>query len=175
MNKKYYTLIIVAALIVCLDQLIKVYIHTQFQLGETVSVISGFFNITYVRNPGAAFGFLAQSHPEFRDMFFLIMPPIALLIILFILRGVEAADKVQIYALSFIFGGAVGNYIDRLLYRYVIDYLDFHLQNKYSWPAFNLADSMIVIGVGLLMFLMVLESRRNKRAATEKPPETLSV
>ncbi len=174
MNRKYYYLILISSLIICIDQLTKLFIHTQFQLMETVVVIQNFFNITYVRNPGAAFGFLAQSHPEFRTWFFLIMPPVALLIIIFILRGVSERDKVQIYALSFIFGGAVGNYIDRLRFRYVIDFLDFHVYNKYSWPAFNIADSMIVIGVGLLMYLMVQESRAAKlsgsQAQTEQPP-----
>ncbi|MGZ5278379.1 MAG: signal peptidase II [Pseudobdellovibrionaceae bacterium] len=161
MNKKYVILAGISALLVALDQLTKIYVHTHFQLGDSVPVIPGYFNITYVRNFGAAFGFLAESHPTFREMFFLSMPPFALLIILMILRGVRNNDLPQIFALSAVFGGAIGNYIDRLRFRYVIDFLDFHLQSQYSWPAFNVADSAIVCGVGLLLALMVFEKKQN--------------
>ena len=112
-----------------------------------------------------AFGFLAESHPSFREMFFLAMPPFALLIILLIMRGVRNNDMPQIVALSAVFGGAIGNYIDRLRFRYVIDFLDFHLQAKYSWPAFNIADSAIVFGVGLLLALMIFEKKETEAKA----------
>lgn len=148
---------VVTGLMVSADQLAKLYIHTQFRLGESIPVISGFFNLTYVRNFGAAFGFLADSHPSFREIFFLAMPPVALLIILMILRGVDDKDTKQILALSSIFGGAIGNYIDRLRFRYVIDFLDFHIGGRWSWPAFNIADAAIVSGVILLLILMFFE------------------
>jgi signal peptidase II len=162
MKKKYLWLAVISGVIIALDQLIKLYIHTSFHLGESTVIIPHFFNLTYVRNFGAAFGFLAESHPSFREIFFLAMPPIALLIIVMILRGVKDTDTKQIIALSAIFGGAIGNYIDRLRFRYVIDFLDFHLDNKYSWPAFNIADSAIVGGVCLLLLMMVLENKANK-------------
>ncbi|MBS1971469.1 MAG: signal peptidase II [Bdellovibrionales bacterium] len=162
MKKKYLYLAVITGLLVAADQLVKMYIHTQFHLGESLVVIPNFFNLTYVRNFGAAFGFLAESHPTFREAFFLAMPPIALVIILMIMRGVKDNDTKQIVALSAIFGGAIGNYVDRLRFRYVIDFLDFHLNNKYSWPAFNIADSAIVCGVGLLLFMMLMETRQKK-------------
>lgn len=167
MKKKYLYLAVITGLLVAADQLVKMYIHTQFHLGESVVVIPNFFNLTYVRNFGAAFGFLAEAHPTFREIFFLAMPPIALVIILTIMHGVKDDDTKQIVALSAIFGGAIGNYVDRLRFRYVIDFLDFHLNNKYSWPAFNIADSAIVCGVCLLLLMMVFEARRKK-------PEELS-
>jgi signal peptidase II len=163
MRKKYIILAAVAGFIVALDQLAKIYIHTHFQLGESTPLMPGFFNITYVRNFGAAFGFLGDSHPAFRELFFLAMPPAALIIILLIMRGVAETDKLQVLALSSVFGGAIGNYIDRLRFRYVIDYLDFHLQEKYTWPAFNVADMAIVGGVGLLLILMFKEERQKKK------------
>lgn len=159
MKKKYIWLLLISGLFIALDQIIKIYVHTNFHLGESIQVIPNFFNLTYVRNPGAAFGFLAETHPQFREMFFLIMPPIALVIILAILRSVPDSDKYQIWAFSSIFGGAIGNYIDRVRFRYVIDFLDFHLYNKYSWPAFNIADMAIVGGVILLLILMLLENK----------------
>jgi signal peptidase II len=164
--RKYFILVLLSCLIVALDQIVKVYVHTHFQLGESVPVIDGFFHITYVRNYGAAFGFLSDSHPEFREVFFLAMPPVALIIILFILHGVPAADKWQVTALSSVFGGAIGNYIDRVQFRYVIDYLDFHWKEKYSYPAFNIADMAIVGGVIVLLFLMYLESKRKPENAS---------
>lgn len=186
MKSKYIFLLIISGFIICFDQLTKLYIHTHFALGETKTVIFNFFNITYVRNFGAAFGFLADSHPDFREIFFLSTPPIALVIILLILKGVSDNDRLQIVALSSIFGGAIGNYIDRIQFRYVIDFLDFHhhtyyLKDVYDfnlgfttlhldkykefiWPAFNVADSAIVFGVSLLLYLMFLEHRAKKPA-----------
>lgn len=165
LQKKYIILISLSALLVALDQLTKMYVHLHFQLGESVPVIPGFFNLTYVRNPGAAFGFLAGAPAIFRENFFLIMPPIALVIILAILRSVPDNDRWQTLALTSVFGGAVGNYIDRIQFRYVIDFLDFHLQEKYTWPAFNIADMAIVGGVMLLLVLMFLEGRQKPNAS----------
>ncbi len=162
MNKKYLWLLAISGFLISFDQIIKMYVHTHFTLGESYTVINNFFNLTYVRNFGAAFGFLAESHPSFREIFFLTMPPIALGIILTILRGVKNDDTKQIIALSSIFGGAIGNYIDRLRFRYVIDFLDFHLYGKWSWPAFNIADMAIVGGVGLLLFLMFMENKNKE-------------
>ncbi|WP_413575938.1 signal peptidase II [Bdellovibrio sp. HCB290] len=164
MKKKYIWLLAISGFLIALDQVIKLYVHTHFHLGESVVVIPDFFNLTYVRNFGAAFGFLAESHPSFRELFFLTMPPIALIIILGILRGVKDDDTKQIIALSSIFGGAIGNYIDRVRFRYVIDFLDFHIYGKWSWPAFNVADMAIVGGVCLLLLLMFLENSKKKES-----------
>jgi len=161
LQPRYLMLGAIAAFIVALDQLTKLYIHTHFDLGEYITIIPNYFNLTYVRNTGAAFGFLRDSHETFRTIFFLSMPPLAMITILAIMRGVENSDRVQILALSGIFGGAIGNYIDRLRFGFVVDFLDFHWRNQYSWPAFNIADSAIVCGVIVLIFLM----RRPVKAA----------
>ncbi|MCK5921222.1 MAG: signal peptidase II, partial [Methylococcales bacterium] len=81
-----------------MDQLTKLYVHTHFLHGESKAILQGLFNITYVRNYGAAFGILADSPSFFRESFFLFMPPAALLIILYILRSVDARDRIQIFA-----------------------------------------------------------------------------
>ncbi len=163
MRKKYLFLISIAGFIVAMDQLTKLAVHTSFRLGESITVIPKFFNLVYVRNQGAAFGFLAHSHPVFREIFFLSMPPLALIFILLLFRGVNDKDVAQVVALSCIFGGAVGNYIDRLYFKYVIDFLDFYIKlpngRTYNWPAFNIADSAIVLGVLFLLWIMYREKK----------------
>ena len=112
---------------------------------------------------------MQNTHPAFREIFFLAMPPAALVIILLILKGVKDSDKWQILALSCVFAGAIGNYIDRLRFRYVIDFLDFHLQEKYTWPAFNIADAAIVGGVMFLLLLMFREGQKTKKIQGSRP------
>lgn len=159
-QRKYLILTCLTGLLISIDQLSKLYVHTQFQLHESLTIIPGFFSLTYVRNFGAAFGFLSQTPAVFRDIFFLMIPPIACLLILFILIGVKNQDTKQIVALSSIFAGALGNYIDRLQFHYVIDFADFHL-GQFSWPAFNIADVAIVCGVITLTFFMYKDSDKN--------------
>lgn len=162
MKIKWLLLVSISGFLIALDQLTKLYIHANFFVGQTVPVIPDIFHITYVRNPGAAFGFLAQSNPAFREAFFLLVPLIAVVIILNILRKVDETDKLQIIALSMIFGGAIGNYVDRIRLRYVIDFLDFHYKNVWTYPAFNVADSAIVTGVGILVLIMLRERKQQK-------------
>lgn len=163
-ESKYIVLATIASTMVVLDQLVKIYIHSSFSLGESVPVIQDIFHITYVRNTGAAFGIFRESSQFFRDAFFLSMPPIAMVIILMMLKGVPNTDRWQVFSLSLIFGGAIGNYIDRLRFGYVIDFLDFHYKEVWSYPAFNVADSAIVSGVCLLLVIMTLRDRAAKKA-----------
>lgn len=170
MKIKYLILASIAGAIITADQATKMWIHTHIIEGDMVVLIQNFFNLTHVHNPGAAFGFLSESHPEFRTIFFLLMPPVALAIILAILRGVRETDRWTIAALSAVFGGAIGNYIDRLRYGYVIDFLDFTIvydsvsipTKRFVYPSFNVADIAIVCGVIVLLFL---EFTRNKESA----------
>lgn len=164
--KKYLILLALSGFVICLDQATKLYIHTQFQYGETLPVIQNFFNITYVRNLGAAFGFLRDASPGLRSLFFLSVPPLAALIIFFMLRSTRKEDTVTILALSAIFGGALGNYIDRLYHGFVVDFLDFHYYEVIAWPAFNVADISIVTGISLMVLLEVkkmLEERKGRQ------------
>lgn len=169
-STKYLILLAVSGVIITLDQATKMYIHTRYALGESTSVVENFFNITYVRNKGAAFGFLSNLPDPYREGFFLAMTPVALFIILLLLRSVAKSDKIQILALSGIFGGAIGNYIDRIRFGYVIDFLDAHWFHKHAWPAFNVADSAIVGGVSILILLMF-----RKEEPKDKPDETIVI
>lgn len=156
LKKKYLILMCLSGLVISLDQITKLYVHTQFQLHESLPVLGSFFSITYVRNFGAAFGIMGQTGASLREIFFLLIPPIACITILFIMKSVKETDFKQILALSSIFAGALGNYIDRLQFRYVIDFLDFHY-GQTSFPAFNIADMAIVCGVLSLIFFMLRE------------------
>ncbi len=178
MKIKYLILASFAGAIITADQATKMWIHTHLQEGEILPVVANLFNITHVHNLGAAFGFLSDSHPEFRQIFFLAMPPIALLIILAILRGIKETDRWVIAALSLVFGGAVGNYIDRLRYGYVIDFLDFTVvynptsvpPGRFVYPSFNVADIAIVSGVAILLFLEFTRGNRSRVNGPERAP-----
>lgn len=151
MKKKYAILLGLTSSAVILDQTTKYWIHHTYRLGETTSVLDSFFSITYVRNTGAAFGLLAQADPSFRIPFFVVTPLIALAAIGYIFRRIADTDLKLSVALSLVIGGAIGNLIDRLVFGFVIDFLDFHWRYRYHFPAFNVADIAICIGVGVLM------------------------
>jgi signal peptidase II len=156
---RYRLLLIVSAVILVLDQATKFYIDHRFALYESVTVIENFFNITYVRNKGAAFGILADS--AFRIPFFITVATVAALGILWYLRHLREDQRLLHFALSLVFAGAVGNLIDRIRLGEVIDFLDVHWY-QYHWPAFNVADSAISVGVALLLLDLWREERRKK-------------
>lgn len=156
---KYLVLSITTLVILISDQITKTYIHKHFRFGESYMVIKDFFSITYVRNMGAAFGFLHSAPPQFREPFFLIVPFFVLSIILYLFLTSTDKQKGQIAGLSLILSGAIGNIIDRSRLGYVIDFLDFYI-GVYHWPAFNIADSAIVVGVGLVFLFSALETRK---------------
>ncbi len=163
MLKKIVILLSLAGAIILLDQLTKIYVHTEFSVGESVEVMSGFFDLTYVRNMGAAFGFLRNANEVFRKAFFLSITPLAMILILGILYSTKEEDNLQICSLSLIFAGAVGNYLDRIRFGYVIDFLDFHFKHRWHYPAFNVADISIVTGVFVLIGLTFYEDYINKK------------
>lgn len=158
MKKKLILLALSSLIILTLDQLTKGYIIKAYQYGESTDVLKNFFNITYVRNYGAAFGILSNVKAEMRDMFFLLMPPLAMTVILVMLKMTPNHDKIRKLSLCSVFAGALGNYIDRLRFGYVVDFLDFHYYGKWAWPAFNVADMAIVCGVSVLCILEFLPS-----------------
>lgn len=150
---KYLILMTTALAVAALDQAIKLYVHTHFALGESMEVIKGFFSITYVRNAGGAFGIFSSTNEVIRTILFIVFPIIAFFIIFNIIKKIRNTELIPIIALSFILGGAFGNFIDRIHFQYVIDFLDFHTPNGWMFPTFNLADSFIVIGVSTVAWI----------------------
>ena len=150
---KYLILMTTSLAITALDQAVKLYIHTHFALGESMNVISGFFSITYVRNAGGAFGIFSSTNSAIRTILFIVFPVIAFFIIFNIIKKIKHKEIIPLIALSFILGGALGNFIDRIHFQYVIDFLDFHTPNGWAFPTFNLADSFIVVGVCIVALI----------------------
>ncbi len=144
----------VACAVACLDQLTKYWISKELFPGSIRAVITGFFNLTFIRNDGAAFGMLRGN-----NFFFIVLSLLAVIVILALRGRYRNSHPVVKLGVGLILGGAVGNLIDRLLHGYVIDFLDFHL-GHYHWPSFNLADSSICIGVA---FLILFSMRRKAK------------
>ncbi len=146
-NSKVAGFFIIAIVVFVLDQLSKNLVLANFSLNDSISVIPGFFNLTYVRNTGAAFGMLAGQE-SWRHLFFQAVSILALGAIVY-LFWTSRRDALALWGASLVFGGAAGNLVDRIRFGYVIDFLDFFL-GRYHWPAFNVADSSITIGACLL-------------------------
>ncbi len=147
---------IMMSLIILSDQITKGIIQSKFFLGETISVIEGFFNFTYVKNPGAAFGFLAGASLEVRQFMFLLLPVIACFWLITLIWKTRYENALLCYAYSLILAGAIGNLIDRFSLGYVVDFLDFYF-GKSHFPAFNIADSSITIAAFLLIIDFIRE------------------
>lgn len=141
---------VLVAVVLILDQSSKLYVHTTFALYEARPIVPDFFHLTYVRNSGAAFGLLARQHPVFLRFFFPTVTILAVLVLLIYYTRVPREQVLTRWGICLIIGGAVGNGIDRLWLGQVIDFIDVHVYD-YHWPAFNLADSAICVGVGLLL------------------------
>lgn len=157
---RYTLLALVSLTIAILDQATKAYITHTMYLYESISVIPNFFNLTYIRNPGGAFGILASSSSAFRTVFFLTTSLFALVLLGTIFYRLRSEDWWGHFTIASIFGGAIGNLIDRLRLGEVVDFLDFYVGN-YHWPAFNVADSAITVGVISLLILFAMEKKES--------------
>ena len=130
-----------------------------------VAIYEDWFHFRYVENPGAAWGFLSRSISEYRTPFFLTLSVAAMIFILLYFARTTQGQKTLRVALALVFGGAMGNFVDRSRLGYVIDFIDWHIQDKFTWPTFNIADAAITIGVILLLIVSICEERRNARSS----------
>jgi signal peptidase II len=152
---KYRVVLSVAAIALLLDQITKWYIRRTVSLYESVAVIDSIFHITHVRNSGGAFGLFAGASQALRLPFFLVVSVIAVSVLMFFVRRVEPGQRLLLFALGSILGGALGNFVDRMVSGEVTDFLDFHWHGWY-WPAFNVADSCISVGMLVVVFYSLL-------------------
>jgi signal peptidase II len=149
-RRRFGLMTTIVSFVVILDQLTKWQVVRSMRLHESIPLISDNFSLTYIRNSGAAFGILAGSQAGFRMVFFGITSVLALILLGTIYARLSPQDWVGQASVALIFGGALGNLIDRVRFGEVIDFLDFSIA-EYHWPAFNVADSAITIGVALLI------------------------
>lgn len=151
--------LLLAATVLALDLYTKQLVLDAFSYAEHL-YINEYFDLVRYHNKGAAFSFLANAG-GWQQIFFSVIALVASIVIIYLLRK-HKAEKLFCFALALILGGALGNLYDRLTLGYVVDFLYFHYQ-QYAWPAFNVADSAITVGVGLLLW----DSMRKSRQKTE--------
>jgi signal peptidase II len=161
MKNRYIFLLAVALPVILADQATKLLIVRTLEFHSTITVVQNFFEIIHTRNQGAAFGFLRDS--SIRLPFLITVSIVASIVVLAVYRKLRPDQKLTSWGLSLVFAGAVGNLIDRVRLGEVIDFLNVHWYEHF-WPAFNVADSALCIGVGLLAIDMIREERRKKHS-----------
>ena len=154
MSPKYTLAGLISGAILVLDQVTKFLVENTMTMHQSIDILPNVASLTYLRNTGAAFGFLAGARSSLRVIFFALISSVAIGCIVYLIRGLRPRQKILLLSLSLILGGAMGNLIDRLRLGEVIDFIDLHWYDVH-WPAFNVADSAISIGVVLLFIQML--------------------
>lgn len=139
-------LVLVSGGVLLLDQLTKALVLEHLALGASLPVIDGFFDLTHVHNPGGAFGFLATMSAQVRAALFIAASLLAAGLILWFYVQTPANQRLLAFGLALILGGALGNLIDRVRFGVVVDFIDLYI-GELHWPAFNVADSAVTVGV----------------------------
>jgi signal peptidase II len=147
---KYIRFSLIASLVIIADQFTKYLVLKHMPLFKSISVIPGLFSLTHVRNPGGAFGFLASNGLPWRHWLFIGAVIFALGMILYFYHKTPKTHPYLGIGLALIFGGAIGNLIDRLRFGEVVDFLDVYVAHLH-WPTFNVADSAVTIGVSIFI------------------------
>ena len=146
--------LVIATGVLVVDQVTKAVVSSSLKMYESRQIIPGFLNLIRVHNTGAAFGLLAGETSPGRTFFFLTVSFLALGVVLWMLLRLLPEQKMELVALSLIFGGALGNVIDRARLGEVVDFIDVYYRSHH-WPAFNVADSAITLGVILLLWRLL--------------------
>ena len=150
MKNKYVLLFFVSGVLIVMDQYTKLMVSLHIPLNYSVKVVEDFFNLTHIRNSGVAFGLFASQQSEYKALMFIAISTIAIIAILVIFHQTPKEKKMVQTGLILIFSGAIGNLIDRILHGEVIDFVDFFI-NRSHFPAFNIADSCITVGVIMMV------------------------
>jgi signal peptidase II len=158
LKKHYHLMVWPAVAVIVLDQLSKWAVLRSLRVHECVPVLTGFFDLVHVRNRGMAFGLMNRPGIDF-TFYFLVAASLGAVVLLLVwFLKLKDGDSRLTLGLSLILGGAVGNLIDRLRFREVIDFLDFYL-GQYHWPVFNLADSAITVGTFLVALSLIFKRK----------------
>lgn len=142
--------VMVMLLLLVADQVSKWWVRAELTLYESRELIPGFFSLVHYTNPGVAFGLFGGDNSAWRRFFFVGATLVALLLLVLLYRHVRHQSRLYLYALALIASGALGNLLDRVRFGEVTDFLDIYVRS-YHWPAFNVADAAITVGVGLFL------------------------
>ncbi|OHV11495.1 signal peptidase II [Kushneria phosphatilytica] len=152
---------LLSALVIALDLGSKAWLSASLPYGRPVEVIPGFFNLLLLHNTGAAFSFLAE-HAGWQRWLFAVIAVVAVAALSVWLTRTTLHERFTRAAIALIIGGAIGNLFDRVVHGYVIDFLSFHWQQLYYYPAFNIADTAITLGAIGLIVTSLFSGRRSK-------------
>ena len=157
---------LVGGTVAVLDLITKAWVLRNFALYESVPVVGDFFRLTYTHNPGAAFGINIGEHSR---IFFLVLALLALGVLLYLYAITPVYDRLRLWAVALVSGGAVGNIVDRIRFeRGVVDFLDFGVAG-FRWPVFNVADTAVSVGAVLLLISFYFEERRVREREEPDP------
>lgn len=156
LKNKYLKLAVVAGLVILADQITKALIFKYLPYHQSITIIAGFFDLTHIHNPGGAFGLMANMSETVRTVVFLFASSIAVGLIFYFYKKTPPSYAFLTIGFALIFGGAIGNLIDRVRLGIVIDFLDVYI-GTYHWPAFNIADSAITVGIGIFGFHLLFK------------------
>jgi signal peptidase II len=148
---------ITALVVIILDQVSKIVVAGSIKYYQSIPVIDGFLSLVHVRNRGMAFGLMNRPDAQFSFYFLVAATVLAIILLIFWFNTLKGGSRRLIFGLSLILGGAIGNLIDRLRLKEVIDFIDFFI-GKYHWPAFNIADSAITVGAFWIVINIVFFS-----------------
>ncbi len=156
LKNKYIKLVFLAGVVVLLDQISKALILRHLPLNSNIPIIAGLFDITHIHNPGGAFGLMAGMGAVLRTVIFLFVSSLAVGLIFYFYQKTPPTHTLLATGFALILGGAVGNLIDRIRFGIVVDFLDLYL-GDYHWPAFNIADSAITMGICIFIYHLVFK------------------
>jgi signal peptidase II len=158
MSRKMTILLVVLGLGLGLDVLTKALVLSHLPLGGQVTLVPGFFNLVHVHNKGAAFGILGGLPAVYTRIFFIITNGLVLAVVAWLWWRLPQGSWQMALGYSLVMAGALGNLIDRVRLGQVVDFLDFYW-GRYHWPAFNVADSLVCLGAGLLIYVILREEK----------------
>lgn len=154
-TSKTIRLLIIAGTVALLDQVTKALVLHYLPLYSSTPIIPGFFDLTHIQNPGGAFGLFSSQSSTVQTAVFLFASALAAGVILYLYATTPGTHRFLAFGFALIFGGAIGNMVDRFRFGRVVDFLDVYLGNLH-WPAFNIADSAVTIGIGIFIYHLVL-------------------
>lgn len=152
----YIKLAFISGSVILLDQITKILILKNLPLYHSITILPGVFNLTHIHNPGGAFGFMAHQDSSVRNFLFLFLSSLAICFVFYFYKSSYRTHAFLASGFALILGGAIGNMIDRIRIGKVVDFLDFYIRN-YHWPAFNIADSAITIGIAIFIFHLLFK------------------